>query len=186
MVVMVSRVTQPPQPQARLVHLRLRCAGGDAKNHRHLLVLEPLDVVQQERRAAAPGELADGALEVHSAHRAEHRAAARRRLRDPVGVERLGDPCLPRLPAAPVVEALVDAEAIEPRAQAGLAPVAAHLAVGVEEDLLQQVFGLLGRAGHPHGQIVEAPGVPAIHRLERLDIPFLAPARQLKVRAHVS
>ena len=46
------------------MHLRLRCAFRNAQDVRDLAVLQTLDVVQDERRAAAGGQLRERALQV--------------------------------------------------------------------------------------------------------------------------
>ena len=55
---------QPPEPMPRLVHLRLRRSLGDPQRLCHLTVVQTLNVVQDERRAAARRQLGDGAFQV--------------------------------------------------------------------------------------------------------------------------
>ena len=89
-----------------------------------------------------------------------------------------------RAPAAQLIEASIDPEAVEPRAERGAALVAGQLAIGGQEDLLDHVFGVgsilqhaqrkprrgpgsaVGRASrrprHPrHGRARPGPGPPA-------------------------
>ena len=79
------------------------------------LVIEPFDVVQHERFAAAFRQPLDRALEVDPRDR---RLAARGRLERGLGVERFGQLVHLRLPAAHVIEAVVERQAVEPRCRA--------------------------------------------------------------------
>ena len=79
------------QLHARLMNLRLRRAFRYAEEPRHLVVLEALNVVQHERRAAPVGKPGDGPLEIDAADRRRH---ARCRRGHGVGtflVQRIGD-----------------------------------------------------------------------------------------------
>ena len=65
-----------------------------------------------------------------------------------------------------MVEAAVAGNPVEPRAQVDLALVGQHRFVGVYEDLLQDVFGILGGAQHLAAE-AEQPSLVAVDdRLE--------------------
>ena len=114
------------------------------------LVIEPFDVVQHERLAAAFRQPFDRALEVHARNR---RLAAGHRLERGLGVERLGQLVHLRLPAPHVVEAMVERQPIEPGADRRVALEAAKLAVRLQEDLLEQVLAVLGDPAMRHARV---------------------------------
>src|SRR3972149_5770223 len=66
-------------------------------------------------------------------------------------VERAGDLVSPRRAAAQEVQALVHREAIQPRAERGLAAEGLQLAVRRQEHFLEQVFRVARGAPHPAG-----------------------------------
>ena len=65
-----------------------------------------------------------------------------------------------------MVEAAVAGDPVEPRAQVDLALVGQHRPVGVDEDLLQDVFGVLGGAEHLAAEAEQAALVAVDDRLE--------------------
>ena len=65
-----------------------------------------------------------------------------------------------------MVEAAVAGDPVEPRAQVDLALVGEHRSVGVDEDLLQDVFGVLGGAEHLPAEAEQAALVAVDDRLE--------------------
>jgi hypothetical protein len=67
---------------------------------------------------------------------------------------------------AQVVERAVAGDPVEPGAQVDLALVAQHRFVGVDEDLLQHVLGVLGRAEHLPAEAEQAALVAVDDRLE--------------------
>jgi hypothetical protein len=84
---------------------------------------------------------------------------------------------------AQVVEAAVAGDPVEPRPQVDLALVAEHRAVGVDEDLLQDVLGVLGRAEHLPAEAekpalvavddgLECAGVAAAHHRDQASVPL--------------
>ena len=127
---------------------------------RHFLVAESLDVVQEERCPARGWQRLDGTFEIDPAHRAQRRSGGRHR-RGVRLVHRVGDLPHPGLPVPQHVEAVVHRQPIQPRAQRRLASITAHLSIGQQEDVLQQVLGVACAACHTTGQIVEAGGVLA-------------------------
>ena len=144
------------------------------------LVIEPFDVVQHERLAAPFRQPLDGALEIEPRDR---RLAARGRLERRFGVERFGQLVHLRLPAAHEIEAVVERQTVEPRAERRVALEAAELAVGLQEDFLEQVFAVVGRPGHPAGQRVDLRAVLPVERLERVDVSRLDSCN--KIHRHV-
>src|SRR5688572_17666517 len=52
----------------------------------------------------------------------------------------------------------------------------------MEEDLLQQVLGLLGRAGHPEHQVIQASRVCPVELVERPRLAFATASCQLQIR----
>src|SRR5262249_24350115 len=126
---------EPSELHARLEDLRLRGAFGDPEELRHFLVIESLHVVQHEGFAAAFRQPLDGSLEIDACDRClATRGWLERRLR----VERLGELVHLGLPAADEVEAMIEREPVEPRADGRVALEAAKLAMRLQEDLLQQ------------------------------------------------
>ncbi len=67
---------------------------------------------------------------------------------------------------AQVVEAAVAGDPVEPGAEVDLALVGEHRPVGVDEDLLQDVFGVLRRAQHLAAEAEQAALVAVDDRLE--------------------
>jgi hypothetical protein len=90
------------------------------------------------------------------------------------------------MPPPQDIEALIDGQTIQPRAQARISPKAPEFPVRIQEYLLQKVFGLLRRPDHPENQVIQASGVGAIQLLERRRIAVPAALRQLEVdRSHI-
>jgi hypothetical protein len=67
---------------------------------------------------------------------------------------------------AQVVEAAVAGDSVQPGAEVDLTLVGEHRPVGVDEDLLQDVFGVLGRAQHLAAEAKQAALVAVDDRLE--------------------
>ena len=139
-----------------------------------LAVLEPLDVVQHERRAASVGQLRHRALEIHLRHRLLRQAAAARLVPARLVVERVGELARARRPAPQVVEAQIRRQPIQPRAERRLAAKAVELPVRREKNLLQQVLGVGRVAEHAAGDAVEPSGVGPVELLERRQVPLPA------------
>ena len=83
--------------------------------------------------------------------------------------------------APQVVETLVHGQPIKPGTQARFPPEAAQFPVRVYENVLEQVFGVLGRSGHAGQQAEEAPRMGAVQKLEGRRVAVAAPVRQLEV-----
>jgi hypothetical protein len=59
--------------------------------------------------------------------------------------------------------------------------------MGVQEDVLQEVVGVIRGSGHPEHEVVEPPGVGAIQLLECPGLALPATLGQLEIdRSHVS
>jgi hypothetical protein len=67
---------------------------------------------------------------------------------------------------AKVVEATVAGDPVQPRPQVDLAVIGEDRAVGVDEDLLEDVLGVLGRAQHLPAEAEQAALVAVDDRLE--------------------
>ena len=70
---------------------------------------------------------------------------------------------------------------IQPGAQRRFAAESSQFPVRLEKHFLQQIFRVIGRAGHAQHQAEKAPRVLAIQFLERIGISGPAPRRQLEV-----
>src|SRR4029450_3660215 len=90
------------------------------------------------------------------------------------GVECLGELVHFGLPAADIVEAVVECETIQPRPDRCVPLEAANLAVGLQEDLLEQVLPVLDRSAPATRQGVYPRRVLPVERLEGIDVPSLA------------
>ena len=87
----------------------------------------------------------------------------------------------PALPVLEAVAALVDRDREQPAAEARLAPELAEAAVGLDEDLLGEVEGLVVVAENPVGH-VERPPLMIQHELfESPLVPGARPAHRLRV-----
>ena len=82
---------------------------------------------------------------------------------------------------AQVVEAAVAGDPVEPGAQVDLALVAQHRFVGVDEDLLQHVLGVLGGAEHLPAEAEQATLVAVDDRLEGAGVAAARHRDQLRV-----
>src|SRR5205823_479968 len=129
--------------------------------------------------AAPLGQPLDRALEIELHDR---RLAPRRGLHRALPVQRVGDPAHLRLPAAHVIEAVVERQTIQPRADRGIALEAAKLPVRLQENLLQEILAVLRRAAHPAGQRVNPRRVLPVERLERSRVAGLAPGDEIRIR----
>src|SRR5262245_37280055 len=118
------------------------------------MVIEPLDIVQHEHLPVADRQLPDRALQVETQTRIAGHAMVLR-------LHSLTHTPDPSLAAAHEIEATIERQAVEPRADRRLALEPAHLLICEEEDLLQDVLSLFERAGHPARQAVNPPCVLA-------------------------
>ena len=114
----------------------------------HFLVIEPFDVVQDERLAAAFRQPLDRAIE--DPIRAIGVSRRAHRLERGIGVQRFGQLVHLRPPAPHVVEAVIERQPIEPGAERRIALEAPELRYDLQEDLLQQVLAIV-RATRPSG-----------------------------------
>jgi len=80
-----------------------------------------------------------------------------------------------------VVEAAVAGDPIQPRPQVDLAVVAQHRPLGVDEDLLQHVLGVLSRAEHLAAEAEQAALVTIDDRFEGADVALADHRDQLCV-----
>ena len=149
---------QRSQFQPRLVHLRLRRAFRDAERFGDLAMLQSLDVMQQERRAAPLRELRQRPAPDPSSPPSRSAiprlpASGQHRL----VVQRIGHLPGPRRPAAQVIEALIRRQAVQPRAERRFAAKSVQLPVRRQENLLQQVLGVGRVSHHPQHQAVQPP-----------------------------
>ena len=128
-----------------------------------LLVGHRVHLAQQQRRALGLGQLADigeelaELLAVVDLLRGRGRLDRRHHVHRFLGVGGR---------FAQVVEAAVAGDPVEPRAQVDLALVGEHRPVGVDEDLLQDVLGVLGGAEHLAAEAEQAALVAVDDRLE--------------------
>ena len=76
---------------------------------------------------------------------------------------------------------MIDRQAIQPRADRRIALEAAELAIRLKEDLLHEVFALVGRPGHSRRQAVDARGVLFVERFERIDVTCLHAGHQSRI-----
>ena len=115
----------------------LRRSDRYSENLAHFFVLIAFDVVEQECGAARRRKLADSPLELQissadSGSAGECRAQGLR----------------PRpffgATAPEVVEAAIDAESVEPRAEGGASFELVDFVVGLQKDLLRQILGIGG------------------------------------------
>ena len=148
---------------ARLARLGQRDAGpnqqalhaGHGRVHRlgDLLVAHRVDLTQEQRRALRLGELADVGEEVAELLAVLDPLEGGHPVHVGVGVHRVltvGG----RL--AKVVEAAVASDPVEPGPHRDRALVGDHRVVGGDEDLLEHVLGVLGRAQHLAAEAEEA------------------------------
>ncbi len=78
------------------------------------------------------------------------------------------------LPAADIVEAVVEREPVQPGSDRCVPLEAANLAVGLQEDLLEQVLAVLDRSANAARQGVNPRRVLPVERLEGVDVSSLA------------
>ncbi len=150
-----------------------RLDRGHAGLHRlgDLLVGHRVHLAQQQRRALGLGQLADVGEELAELLAVVDLLGGRGGLDFGNHVHRflgVGGRF------AQVVEAAVAGDPVEPRAQVDLALVGEHRPVGVDEDLLQHVFGVLGGAQHLAAE-AEQPALVAVD--DRLEGARVAAAR---------
>ena len=145
------------------------------------MMLEPFHIVQQKCGTATFRQSVDCALEIQPTDCRRHRWRWRHRFRNAVVLERLGGTTGPRLATPQIVETMIHGNPIQPGPQARFAAEASELPVDVQEDVLQEILGLLRRPRHPEGQAVEPTGVLPVQLLEGLRIALPAPIGQLEV-----
>ena len=144
-------------------------------------MLEPIDVVQQERGPAARRQLPKCALEIDSIDRA---------IRQPMSgcvrecrrvVQPVGDLPGASRAAAHVVEDLIHPQTIQPRAERRIAAKAIELPVRRQKNLLQQVLGIRRVPQHPARQALEASRMGLVELFECAQFPPAAPFDELQV-----
>ena len=141
-----------PQPQPRLVHLRLRRAFRDAEDLGDFAVLEAFDVVQHERGAAPFGQLRERSLEVDRARWPDRRAGGSTRPRAPThrrgrrSAGSCGRPGCGRSPGSG------SSPADTATCRAPTRRESSQLPMRRQENLLQQVLGIGRVAEHPYRQ----------------------------------
>ena len=155
-----------PDAQARLVHLRLRRALGDAEDAADFVMIEAFHVMEQERGARAFRQRLDGPLEIEPVHRDPRFVGG---VTDPV-VQHVRRLILTRRLAPQPVQADVHPQAVQPRPERRVAAERVQLPVGGEENLLQQVVRVRGVPHHPEGQIVQPGRILPVDVLEGVEL----------------
>src|SRR5205085_4464216 len=141
------------------MELRLRRAFGDAEYVSDLVVVVPLDVVQDEDGAIAGRQLRDGALK-GDAINDRHLVRVLRAAHDLHGrLALFGRKLGPCAPAPKVHEHLIDREPMQPSGEGRLAAKTADLVEEMREDVLRQVFSFGRVAEHAEAERIDAPEV---------------------------
>jgi hypothetical protein len=165
------------KPETRLVHLGLRGAFRDPEDFADFPVLEPLDVVQHEGRAAPFGQPRHRPFEIHLRHRLLGEAAGpiSRLVERRLVVQRIGQLGGAGGAASQVIQALVRGQPVQPRPERRLAAKTVQLAVRRQKYLLQQVLGVLRVAQHPARDAEQLAGMGPVQLLEGGQISAAAP-----------
>ena len=141
----------------------LHARDGGVHRLGDLLVAHRVDLAQQERRALGLGEMADVLEETAELLAVLDALVGGHPIQVGVGVHRV----LPvRGGLTKVVEAAVPRDPVEPRANGDRALVGDHRVVGRDEDLLEHVLRVLGRAEHLPAEAEEAGLVALDERVE--------------------
>lgn len=163
-----------------LVHLRFRRPFRDPENLADLAVLEALDVVEQEHGLTAFRKVSQGGLDVQPAHRKLSVTGSGGLLRMVV-LERGRRLLVSSRLAAKPIQTEVHSQSVKPSAKRRVAFEAIELSEGQQENLLKEVFCVLGAAAHAASKIVEAACVLLIQIFECAKVPGAAPFDQRRV-----
>src|SRR3990172_392290 len=162
---------------SRPVNERFRGPDGDPQHLADFLVIETRDVVEEERRAARGRELSDGSFELEPS-KADGRNAPGKLVS-----QRLGPALLLRSSAAQVVEASVDREPVEPRAERRAALEAREPIVRLQKNLLKHVFRVRSVLEHPQREPEDRRAMPPVERFECLHLASSGSLDQIVVFA---